>query len=143
MRHLQLAAQSSWADLFAANCPICTVNPPHFPCIRRLRVGHSIAVIEQATAIAPTIADALEQVRQNPRDHRAYQQLSAAYAKDRQADDLAIAAALQAIALEPKVPEPDWQAECGALWLACLSQSCTFGIFMFVETISFVDQNPN
>ena len=53
---------------------------------------------------------ALEQVRQNPSDHRAYQQLSAAYAKDRQADDLALAAALQAIALEPKASEAYLQA---------------------------------
>ena len=50
------------------------------------------------------IQRALEQVRQNPSDHRAYQHLSAAYAKDRQADDLVLAAALQAIALEPKAP---------------------------------------
>ena len=53
---------------------------------------------------------ALEQVRQNPRDHRSYQQLSAAYAMDCQADDLALAAALQAIALEPKAPEAYVQA---------------------------------
>ena len=31
------------------------------------------------------IQTALQQVRQNPSDHRAYQHLSAAYAKDRQA----------------------------------------------------------
>ena len=67
-------------------------------------------MIEQASATAPSIANALEQVRQNPRDHRAYQHLSAAYAKDRQADDLALAAALQAIALEPKAPEAYVQA---------------------------------
>ena len=56
------------------------------------------------------IQKALEQVRQAPRDHRAYQQLSAAYAKDRQTDDLALAAALQAIALEPEAPEAYVQA---------------------------------
>ena len=56
------------------------------------------------------IQTALQQVRQNPRDFRAYQQLSAAYAGDRQADDLALAAALQAIALEPKAPEAYLQA---------------------------------
>ena len=56
------------------------------------------------------IQRALEQVRQNPRDHRAYQHLSEAYAKDLQADDLALAAALQAIALEPKAPEAYVQA---------------------------------
>ena len=55
------------------------------------------------------VADALEQVRQNPRDHQAYQQLSAAYAKQHQAD-LALAAALQAIALEPKDPKAYLQA---------------------------------
>ena len=60
--------------------------------------------------ISILLADALEQARQNPRDHRAYQQLSAAYAKDRQSDDLALAAALQAIALEPKAPEAYVQA---------------------------------
>ena len=129
--------------LIAADFALRIANPQYLPYIRRTRVVYGIDVIEQASSTAPSIADALEQVRQNSRDHRAYQQLSAAYAKDRQADDLALAAALQAIALEPKVPEPDWQAECGALWLACLSQSCTFGIFMFVETISFLDQNPN
>ena len=53
---------------------------------------------------------ALEQVRQNPSDHRTYQQLSAAYAVDCQTDDLALAAALQAIALEPKAPEAYVQA---------------------------------
>ena len=55
------------------------------------------------------LADVLEQVRQNPRDHRAYQQLSAAYAKQHQ-PDLALAAALQAIALEPKDPKAYLQA---------------------------------
>ena len=63
-----------------------------------------------AEPMAKPLADALEQVRQNPRDHRAYQHLSAAYAKDRQADDLALAAALQAIAMEPKAPEAYVQA---------------------------------
>ena len=66
-------------------------------------------MIEQASATAPSIANALEQVRQNPRDHQAYQQLSAAYAKQHQAD-LALAAALQAIALEPKDPKAYLQA---------------------------------
>ena len=60
-------------------------------------------------AAAPEAGDsaiqaALEQARLNPSDHRAYQQLSAAYAKQHQAD-LALAAALQAIALEPKAPK--------------------------------------
>ena len=64
----------------------------------------------QAPATTPDVADALEQVRQNPSDHQAYQHLSAAYAKDRQADDLVLAAALQAIALEPKAPEAYVQA---------------------------------
>ena len=69
------------------------------------------AVDSNVAAEAPdagesAIQRALEQVRHNPRDHQAYQQLSAAYAKDRQADDLALAAALQAIALEPKPPRP-------------------------------------
>ena len=61
-------------------------------------------MIEQASATAPAIADAIEQAHQNPRDHRAYQELSAAYAKQHQ-PDLALAAALQAIALEPKAPK--------------------------------------
>ena len=61
-------------------------------------------MIEQASATAPSIANALEQVRQNPSDHQAYQHLSAAYAKQHQAD-LALAAALQAIALEPQDPK--------------------------------------
>ena len=66
-------------------------------------------MIEQASATAPAIADAIEQVHQNPRDHRAYQELSAAYAKQHQ-PDLALAAALQAIALEPKAPKAYLQA---------------------------------
>ena len=65
-------------------------------------------------AAAPEAGDsaiqaALEQARLNPSDHRAYQQLSAAYAKQHQAD-LALAAALQAIALEPKAPKAYLQA---------------------------------
>ena len=60
-------------------------------------------------ATSPALAEALQRVSQHPGDHKAYQQLSAAYAKEHQAD-LALAAALQAIALEPKVPEPYLQA---------------------------------
>jgi len=61
-------------------------------------------------ATAPALTEALQRVSQHPGDHKAYQQLSAAYAKDRQADDFALAAALQAIALEPKAPEAYVQA---------------------------------
>ena len=61
-------------------------------------------------ATAPALTEALQRVSQHPGDHKAYQQLSAAYAKDRQADDLALAAALQAIALEPKASEAYVQA---------------------------------
>ena len=48
-------------------------------------------------ATSPALAEALQRVSQHPGDHKAYQQLSAAYAKEHQAD-LALAAALQAIA---------------------------------------------
>ena len=72
-------------------------------------MGSSDAAAAQGAGES-AINRALEQVRQNPSDHRAFQQLSAAYAKDRQADDLALAAALQAITLEPKAPEAYLQA---------------------------------
>ena len=83
-----------------------------------------------AEPMAKPVADALEQVRQNPRDHQAYQHLSEAYAKQHQAG-LALAAALQAIALEPKAPKAyllaaavyyewsQWQA-CKELLLRCI-----------------------
>ena len=60
-------------------------------------------------ATSPALTEALHWLREHPGDHKAYQQLSAAYAKEHQAD-LALAAALQAIALEPKAPEPYLQA---------------------------------
>ena len=60
-------------------------------------------------ATSPALTEALHWVSEHPGDHKAYQQLSAAYAKEHQAD-LALAAALQAIALEPKAPEPYLQA---------------------------------
>ena len=37
-------------------------------------------------ATAPALAEALQRVSQHPGDHEAYQQLSAAYAKEHQAD---------------------------------------------------------
>ena len=60
-------------------------------------------------ATSPALTEALQRVRLHPSDHEAYQQLSAAYAKEHQAA-LALAAALQSVELEPKAPEAYLQA---------------------------------
>ena len=71
-------------------------------------------MIEQASepATPPNATDALqlEHVSRNPSDQKAYKQFSAANANGRQAGELALAAALRAIALEPKAPEAYLQA---------------------------------
>ena len=71
-------------------------------------------MIEQASepATPPNATDALqlEHVSRNPSDQKAYKQFSAANANGRQAGELALAAALRAIALEPKAPKVYLQA---------------------------------